>query len=88
MIEDEPITDILAFTKQDTTTKKITDNVKNLLNCPITDDVAFVTIRELFILHENYYIVRLTEISPVPCRIWVNVYNWDNWSGWKQVVPE
>ncbi len=71
---------------KDTTPKAIrTNDATTLTNSPITSGY-FYGFRELLVVDSTHFIVRITEIYPTPCRIWMNVYNNTEWKGWKSIT--
>lgn len=79
-------TNVLLINLNDTTSKAIfTDDASKLVDSPVSTG-QFIAAKEVFILSEKHYIVRLTELYPVSGRIWINTYNLQVWQGWKSIV--
>ena len=64
----------------------MSEDASTLVNSPITSG-KFYGVREAFVVSARHYIVRITEIYPLPGRIWLNIYNYNDWVGWRNITP-
>lgn len=69
-------------------TKSMSDD--DWSNCPSEFvDKSWIGYRIVYVPNNTHYLVMITEVYPVPGRIWTNYYNKDTakWSGWKTITP-
>lgn len=53
-------------------------------------DGCGVGIREFYYYNVNWFVIKITELSPVLGRTWYNRYDKvaNVWSGWKSITPQ
>lgn len=55
---------------------------------PELSNKAWIGYRQVFVPNSIHYLVQITEVYPVPGRIWTRYYNPDSsWSDWKSITP-
>lgn len=68
--------------------KSVSDD--NWINMPSElYDSAWIGYRQVFVPNKTHFLVVVTELLPIPGRIWSNYYRYDTetWNGWKHITP-